>query len=266
MKDNKQLIPQLTLDVKTDIPFPEAQLNIHQPSITEISFIGEADFLTGVYALSKDYKKGQDHSDLSNISNFDILMSVVGEKTENSKKIAENILKILFLIFPDYDVGFTPRAIIFRPINKDADKQTILMIDSSNFDIFQRLIYEMFCLQELSSDYSDDYNPMGDRARAIAEKFKKKHELLAELRKERGEDPSKMSVFGRYINILAVGEHKDKNVLREYSVYQLTEEFKRFQLKETFDFTFQAKMAGATKIKDAKDWTANITFGKEEKE
>ena len=35
------------------------------------------------------------------------------------------------------------------------------------------------------------------------------------------------------------------------SFNELFDEFKRFQLKETFDFTFQAKMAGAQKIKDA---------------
>ena len=63
------------------------------------------------------------------------------------------------------------------------------------------------------------------------------------------------------MNILAVGEKKDKNMLKHYSVYQLFEEFKRFQLKEAFDYTFQAKMAGATKIKDAKDWMSNISFG-----
>lgn len=255
------IIPRLLLDTKTDIPFPQVQLTIYQPSITEISLIGESDFFIAVNALSKDYKKYQDNSDLSNRSNFDILMSIINEKTEAGYKVKEAILKILFLLFPQYNVNFTPRAIIFQ---SQEDKTQIHMIDSNSFDEFGQMIFEIFALAEMTGEETGDYNPQGDRARALVEKFKKKRELMSTLRQERGEDTTNLSVFGRYINILAVGEHKDKNVLRNYSVYQLIEEFKRFQLKEAFDYTFQAKMAGATKIKDAKDWTGDVQFGEKE--
>ena len=66
-----------------NIPFPQAQLTIYQPSIAEIGLIGESDFFVAATALSKDYKKYQDNSDLSNMSNFDILMSIINEKTDN---------------------------------------------------------------------------------------------------------------------------------------------------------------------------------------
>lgn len=255
------IIPRLLLDTKMNIPFPQAQLTIYQPSIAEIGLIGESDFFVAANALSKDYKKYQDNSDSSNMSNFDILMSVINEKTEASYKVKEAILKILFLLFPQYNVNFTPRAIIFQ---SQEDKTQIHMIDSNSFDEFGQMIFEIFALAEMTGEETGDYNPQGDRARALVEKFKKKRELMSTLRQERGEDTTNLSVFGRYINILAVGEHKDKNVLRNYSVYQLIEEFKRFQLKEAFDYTFQAKMAGATKIKDAKDWTGDVQFGEKE--
>lgn len=250
------LIPRLKLDVKNDIPFNAGQVTIHQPSIEEIDLIGETDFLIGVKALSQDYKNVQDNSDLSELSNFDIFMSVIGEKTDNSKRIAQAVSGVLFLLFPDYKIGFTPRAIILK-----GEEPQPHMIDANNFDEFGQIIYEMFCLEELSGEGQGEYNPQGDRARALVEKFRKKRELLAELKKERGQDPSKMSLYGRYINILAVGLQKDKNELKKYSVYQLIEEFKRFTLKQTFDYTFQARMAGATKLKDAKDWMGDIQFG-----
>jgi hypothetical protein len=141
------------------------------------------------------------------------------------------------------------------------EEKKSFLIDANNFDAFADIIYDMFCLRNFHGDDFDDYNPGGDRARALVEKFRKKRELLAELKRERGENSSLMSVLERYISILAVGERKDKNQLAEYSVFQLVDEFKRFQLKETFDFTFQAKMAGAQKIKDAKDWMGDIQFG-----
>ena len=174
MEDKAKIIPQLSLEVKTDIPFPEAKLTIYQPSIKEISLIGESDFLIGVSALTRDYKKYQDNSDLSELSNFDILMSVMKEKTDQSKKIIEAICKVLFLIFPNYKIKYTPNAFLFTSENKDLEKQEILMIDKENFDKFQKLIFEMFCLKELSGGtVGDEYNPAGDRARALAEKFRK---------------------------------------------------------------------------------------------
>jgi hypothetical protein len=147
----------------------------------------------------------------------------------------------------------TPRSIVLI----DEEKKNF-MIDANNFDAFADIIYDMFCLKDFHGEQGDDYNPGGDRARALAEKFRKKKEYLAKLRRERGEDTALMSILERYISVLAVGESKSKNDLANYTVFQLVDEFKRFQLKETFDFTFQAKMAGAQKIKDAKDWMGDI--------
>jgi len=39
---------RLALICGTPIPVPECQLSIHQPSIAEISFIGEKDFFAGI--------------------------------------------------------------------------------------------------------------------------------------------------------------------------------------------------------------------------
>lgn len=258
MSDIRQpVIPRLMLDTKANIPFPAAQLTIVQPSVKDISLLGEeSNFLVSVNALTKNYRAIKDNFDLSQLSNFEIFMTMMMEKDANVQKIKQDVEQMLSLLFPNYQIMMTPQSIIL--INEE--KKSFL-IDANNFDAFADIIYDMFCLRNFHGDDFDDYNPGGDRARALVEKFRKKRELLAELRRERGENSSLMSVLERYISILAVGERKDKNQLAEYSVFQLVDEFKRFQLKETFDFTFQAKMAGAQKIKDAKDWMGDIQFG-----
>lgn len=265
----ERIVHNLLLDTKQVIPFPSARLIIYQPSIAEIGLINEPSFLTAVNAITKNYKtmKVEDNSDLDSLSNFDILMSIMRENTEASKKIFKSVFNLLELIFPTYNIRFTPSSFIFIPKDIQGEKIEPCIIDKNNFDEFAQIIYEMFGLAALlNEDAAQDYNPAGDRARALVEKFQKKREYLAQLRKERGEDTSMSSVFGRYINILAVGEHKDKNELSKYSVYQLIEEFKRFQLKEAFDYTLQAKMAGATKIKDAKDWMQDTMLGADTEE
>ena len=258
MSDIRQpVIPRLMLDTKANIPFPAAQLTIVQPSIKDISLLGEeSNFLVSVNALTKNYRAIKDNFDLSQLSNFEIFMTMMMEKDVNVQKIKQDVEQMLSLLFPNHQIMMTPQSIILM----NEEKKSFL-IDANNFDVFADIIYDMFCLRNFHGDDFDDYNPGGDRARALVEKFRKKRELLAELRRERGENSSLMSVLERYISILAVGERKDKNQLAEYSVFQLVDEFKRFQLKETFDFTFQAKMAGAQKIKDAKDWMGDIQFG-----
>lgn len=262
----QRVVHKSYLDTKADIPFTAAQLIIYQPSIVEITMMGEPQFFVAVNSLTKDYKSLnlQDNFDLDSYTNFDILMSIMREKTDNSRYILLSIIQLLDLIFPRYKISFTPRSFIFqeKERNENEPPQT-LAIDSNNFEEFSNIIYDMFGLAALMSETETDYNPQGDRARAIVEKFKKRQELLAKQRKQRGEDTELNSVFGRYINILAIGEKKNKNELCQYSVYQLIEEFKRFQLKETFDYTFQARMAGAQNVKDAKDWMQDITLGVE---
>lgn len=44
-----------------------------------------------------------------------------------------------------------------------------------------------------------------------------------------------MSILSRYISILAVGERKDINDLMNYTIYQLMDEFNRFELKMRYD-------------------------------
>ena len=263
----EKIVHKLLLDTKADVPFPAAQLTIYQPSIREIALLDEHNFFMAIGSLTKDYKSmlaNQDNFDLDNLTNFDILMSIIREKTDNSKLIFINILQFFELIFPNCNIGVTPNAFILQDKDvKEGEPPQTHMIDKNNFDEFSQIIYEIFGLAGLQGETTQDYNPAGDRARALVEKFKKKRELLAKLKQERGEDTAIASIFGRYLNILAVGERKDKNELANYSVYQLIEEFKRFELKEAFDYTLQAKMAGATKIKDAKDWMQDITFGVE---
>ena len=259
MQKGLKVVPYILLDTRAPIPFPEAQITIYQPSIKEIGMTGdESRILLGVNAITKDYSQIQDKSIPTQLSNFDIFMTVIQEKSEQGRQIAEAVEEVLYLLFPDYKNVFTPRSILLQ-----RDGQ-VNMIDANTFQKFQDIVFDMFCLAELTGVAQDDYNPGGDRARALVEQFRKKRELLAQLRKERGEDNAMDSLYCRYIDILAVGEKKDKNDLSNYSIFQLVEEFKRFQLKETFDYTIQAKMAGATKIKDAKDWMGSIQFGSDD--
>ena len=72
------------------------------------------------------------------------------------------------------------------------------------------------------------------------------------------EKPNKVAILSRYVSILAVGQKKDINSFMQYTVYQLFDEFKRYELKLNWDIYLQAKMAGAKDLKEVDDWMKDI--------
>jgi hypothetical protein len=72
---------RLALLTGVDIPVPECQIAIHQPTIKEISMIGENDFFVGVQCLCL-YKSMfiEDKNVLDEVNNFQIFMTVVMSK------------------------------------------------------------------------------------------------------------------------------------------------------------------------------------------
>jgi hypothetical protein len=62
-----------------------------------------------------------------------------------------------------------------------------------------------------------------------------------------------------------VGEHKDINTLMNYTVYQLFDEFQRFELKLAYDMNLKARLAGAKDVKEPEDWMKDLHDGSQPK-
>lgn len=242
---------ELILLSGADIPFIEGTITIHQPTIYEISLIGEEAFFTGCELLrfSKDILNSEDKNRLINQTDFYILMSIINDKSGSMSYNISCAKKVLDLIFPFYTVEYAQDAILMR------DRDTYIIsgqINEINFLAFKEILMQMFCLQKTSS--VQEYNVQGELAKKIADKFKKRKQQLAELSSKQ----NKVAIFGRYISILTVGEHKDINSFMKYTVYQLFDEFQRFELKMGYDTFFKARLAGAKDLKEPEDWMKDI--------
>lgn len=245
------MINELQLLAGTDIPFPEAQISIHQPTLKEISYIGEDRFFYGCQLLkfSKDILNDEDKNRLSNYADFDILMQIIlgnknGEKV--IKDSVDNMFYILQLLFPGYEINLTDKEIV---IARDEEKH---FLNKINFGAFKKIVSEIFLLK--NDKNSADYNPQGSLSKRIADKFKKRHQQLAQLKG----DGKKIALYSRYVSILAVGQKKDINDLMQYTIYQISDEYRRFCLKTEYDFYVQAKMQGAENIKEPEDWMQDM--------
>ena len=250
------MVNNLLLLSGSEIPFIQAQITIHQPTIKEISFIGQDTFYTGCQYLnfSKENLNEQDKNHLDNLNDFEVLMTIIKSNDVIAKKHKVCMQLVLLLLFPNYRIDFLPSSIM---ISRQQDgKQQNHLIDKNNFNSFKQILKKMFCLETFFDD-TKQYNPGGPQAKALVQKFKKRQKKLAEL-KNQGQQKQQISILSRYISILSVGQKKDMNLLLQYTVYQLFDEFHRFRLKEDYDIYIKAKMAGAKDLEEIENWMDDI--------
>lgn len=148
---------------------------------------------------------------------------------------------VLALLFPNYEIQFKNDCISFR---QEGDKNEY-QINRNNYEIFKEIISIMFNLKQ---DKTTTFNPSGELASRIAQKLQKRHQKLAQDKPDK-----KIDILSRYVSILSVAQSKDMNVLLNYTVYQLYDEFKRNELKMNYDIYLEAKMAGAKDLKEVED-------------
>ena len=220
-----------------DFPIEQLHLLIHPPTIKEIGLIGEDKFFSGceVLRFTKNKLTTEDKNHLENISNFDIIMSIMREKNPKMQESKANALLVLSLLFPTYEVSIDTNRIKF------VQGDLTFYIDSSNYDCFVSVLNELLGLD--GSETTSDYNPSGTLASKIADKLRDRHAKLT----KQGKEGQETAILSRYISILAVGENKDMNTLLSYTCFQIFDEFERFQLKEDFEHQRASLLAGAKK-------------------
>ena len=248
------MIGDLILLSGNDIPFPEAKVIVHQPTLKEIAYIGEEAFFVGCGFLdfSKDLLPTEDKNKLTNIDDFDIFMTIVTNRNKETKQTIDCAFLVLSLIFPLYKIEVRKDAIVLKEANNEEH-----VINRDNFSALKEIVKTIFNLN-LGKDKSEQYNPSGDMAKRIAEKFKKRHEKLMQLANEKDKNTKRISILSRYASILAVGLQKDLKSLMNYTVCQLYDEFQRFQLKVQWDAYIQARIAGAKDLDEVDNWMIDL--------
>ena len=244
------IINKLLLLSGNDIPFPGGQTIIHTPKIKEIALIGEKAFYLGSNFLcfSKEKLREQDKTNLKNFTDFDILMSKLNNKIDHSTELVINsAIFVLSLLFPNYDLVKMPNMIFLNKINQDGTKEQI-RINNDNFNQFRDIVKSMFCLQFTNES---QYNPANKKAAQIAKKLQQRKKKLQKHNENKDQE---INTIYHYISILTLGNHHTIPQLMDYTVYQLFDEFQRFEKKYSYDIWLQAKMAGAQNLEDVDSW------------
>ena len=200
-----------------DIPFTSSGVTIHHPTIREIAYLGEDTFFTGYQMLiiSKNILSQEDKVNLETLTNFDILIAILEERNAVMQKNRNCIQMVLMLLFPEYEITFTKKAIILKKENEESS------LNSNNFEEFQDILKQMFSFGD-TNGVPQDFNPDGPMAARIAEKLKKRHQVLAE------KNPNdNFDIIGRYVSVISTGLSIDINSVMNYTIYQLFDQIKR---------------------------------------
>lgn len=239
---------RLALICGTDIPVPSCQLTVHQPSIQEISMLGESTYFIGVQCLSL-YKTmfTQDKNLLSQINNFQIFMKIMQEKEAQDKKQA--VQDVLMLLFPNQQVVFTPNSLLFCP--RDGQGETII-VDVNNFEILQDALRQIFCVNNGPMP-QQAFNPADDQAMTIAQKLQRGRERIA----AEGRDKH-TNILSQYISVLAVGLYYPLDNIIKLTIYQLYDLVERYHLWISWDLDIRTRLAGGKDDSKPDNWMKNI--------
>lgn len=236
---------RLALMTGVDIPIPECQLTLHQPRIKEISMLGEKEFFTGAQCLCVNknlYVK--DESVLDTTTNFQIFMMIMMDKQSTEKKIYTKT--VLELLFPKAKLLFTPRSMMFQIDGEN------LMVDDNNFNAFQEVLKQVFCV---GSNASESFNPGNAAAKAIADKLMRARQRVAAQKAAENQG----STLSQYLSILTVGLHSmSLSDLTDLTLYQLYDLVERYYLYVNWDLDARQRLAGAKPDSKPDNWMKSI--------
>lgn len=236
---------RLALMYGLDLPIPECQLVIHQPTLREIAQVGETDFFTGIQYLSLSKTMFMDESLLANATNFEIFMTIMSEEEGKEKKKA--VQQVLFLLFPNKNVFFTPRALVV------SDNEGSVTIDNSNFESLQQIIRDICCANTGPSD-QQSFNPADKKAKEIADKLMRGRQRVAA---QKGTANS--SVLTQYSSVLTVGLNSmSLKDIEELTIYQLYDLIERYMLRVNWEIDIQCRMSGGKPDSQADNWMKNL--------
>ena len=237
-----------------DIPIPELGATLHQPTILEISYIGEMEYFGVMQLLGFDKNvivagNPQGASDLMAMNNFQIFMTLMGMSENQDRQ--RDVLSVLTLLFPGYNPQFVLRDIYFN----NPTTSHHFTLNENNFDAFRNIVVEISGLKNAAGGTNGGFNPRGKKAAEIAAKLMRGRQRAAKEKNSQGGG----SMLSRYVSILTIGLHsmslKDCMNLTVCQLYDLIE---RFMLYTGWDIDIKSRLAGAKPEKEPDDWMKNL--------
>lgn len=242
-----------------DVPVPEIEAAIHQPTIIEISYIGELAYFSAIQTICFNRNTilagaSQGTGDLQKLNNFQIFMTLITDTgIQGQQKRLDDLQQCFTLLLPQYKMSIMPRGIFFNDVNTKKN----FTLDERNFDAVREVIHKIGGLDNVTGGQNASFNPKGEKAAKIAAKIMAGRVKAA---KSKGEKMSGNSgVLMRYVSILTVGvESMSLDKCINLTVYQLYDLIERYGLYVGWDLDIKSRLAGGKPNDKPDDWMKDI--------
>lgn len=239
-----------------DISIPELAVSIHQPTIKEISYLGEISYFMAIQMLCFNRatliaSNQAGSSVLEKLNNFQIFMTLISDpRLDNRAQLIQDILSVLTILFPAYTCQLLPTSLYF--VNSETKEHFIL--DGENFDAFRNVLMEVAAMNNSTGGQNSLYNPHNDKAAKIAAKMMNNR---ARVSKQKGYSAD--GTLARYVSILTIGlSSMSLNDCLNLTVYQIYDLIERYGLYTGWDLDIRSRLAGASPDNKPDDWMKDI--------
>lgn len=238
-------------------------VKIQQPTIKQIALKGESEFFRSmnIFYIGPEplvefinrletLEENEKEILLKTTTAYDNLLFVMQASTAGGidkygiVKLAQSAFDLLI---PEYRFNFDPQKQEMYLISlKDSHS---IIIDRELFMKIKSVVEQIFLLDKFFGESKKE--KLSPAAQRIADKIAKSERKIKEMNGEKEEG----SYFARILSIM--GMHADLDYLSNLTVYQLQNQFERFNLFTSYNQNMRAALAGATNVEFV-DWYKKI--------
>lgn len=239
-------IDEAQLMTGVDIPIEGLGITIRQPTIKEISMLGETNYFIAlqIFLMDKQSLKIQSEE----VNNWTIFQKALTQKIEGISSTKDLVMNFLQLFFKD-PINLGPRSLILMM------PQEVKSIEPEEFNVLQFVIGEIGG-RSLISTKGEEYNVKSARAKEIAEKMKRAHEKLAKVKAAQGGKKKPKGFIAKYIKTVAIGTSNSLSDVLGMTLLQLNSIMKMYLAWEAYDLDVRSRLAGAKNDKQLVHWTS----------
>ena len=256
-------VEELLLMTGGEILLEDPLVKIQQPTIKQIALKGESEFFRSMsifYIKSEPFiefinqlealREDEKEILLKTITAYDNLLFVMQASTVDGTdkyKVVELARSAFDLLTPEYRFNFDPQKQEMSLISlKDSHS---IVVDRELFMKIKSVAEQIFLLDKFFGD--SEKEELSPAAQKIADKIAESERKIKEMNGEKEEG----SYFARLLSIM--GMHGDLEYLSNLTVYQLHNQFERFNLFTSYNQNLRASLAGATNV-ELVDWYKKI--------
>lgn len=244
----------MKLKLLSGLPMEITNAGIAHPILlSDIAKMGYTKYSQMMYVATldaKDVLREEDLDKFKDVTTFDLIFAL---GSEDIKNVFYDLMKLIFRVDEIY-FSTTYGVLFLCGLNDIKQKMNEnRFISRENYDQIREYVEGTNCIERKKLDFV----PADEKARELAEKFRKNKEKIAKI-KSRNSGESE-SDFSDVISSVSVKSNISLTDIWKLTVFQLYNEYKRINAVDNYELAIQSILAGADSNKiNVKHWSVGL--------